>query len=431
DDREFRRSLTKIFQEEGFLVNTAATGSQAGILLGKHDYPVIVLDLKLPEGSGLDLLHDIRQASPGSQVIVVTACSDAMIRRAVLAAGALDYLTKPVKRNTLLAAAQRALACRVRGGNSKGRRATMLTIKRILFPTDFSRCADQALDHALYLARQNRAELHMLHALVPLEYDVNNPGHHFPDPAALTARLEQIASDRMKAALAGRGVDDLQVIPVQRQGISIAPTILQYVEEQDIDLIVMGTHGRRGLGHLFLGSVAEEIVREAPCPVLTIRERREPRPVDAIRQILVPMDFSEHAREALRYAQHFAGSYGAHLHLLHVFESGALPPFYTGLELAGPEMTTDRKARVERALQQLREELTATGVPVITHLLEGYAAHDIVHFAGQQGIDLIVIATHGLTGFKHLLLGSVTEKVVRHAPCPVFTVKTFGKSLVQ
>lgn len=431
DDREFRRSLTKIFQKEGFLVSTASTGSQAGALLTKHNYPVIVLDLKLPERSGLDLLRDIRQASPESKVIVVTACSDAITYRDALAAGAFDYLTKPVKRNAMFASARRALEFRERGRNLKGRRQAMLAIKRILFPTDFSRCADQALNHALYLARQYGAELHLLHTIVPLEYDANNPSHHFPDMAALAARLQQIASDRMSAALAARAVDGLQITAAQRQGISIAPTILEYVEEQDVDLIVMGTHGRRGLGHLFLGSVAEEIVREAPCPVFTIRERKEPRPVEAIRQILVPIDFSEHARDALLYALQFADSYGAHLHLLHVIETNAVPPFYIGLNISGYDSTPDLKARVEKALQQLSEELPAAQVPVTTHLLEGYAAHDIVHFAEQQAIDLIVIATHGLTGFKHLLLGSVTEKVVRRAPCPVFTVKAFGKSLIR
>lgn len=307
----------------------------------------------------------------------------------------------------------------------------MLTIKRILFPTDFSRCADQALNHALYLARLYRADLHILHVVVPLEYDTNNPTHQFPDMDAVQTRLNEMATARMNAALKEREVGDLRISQAQLQGISIAPTILEYSDDHNIDLIVMGTHGRRGLKHLFLGSVAEEVVRLAPCPVLTIRERKEPIAVEAVRTILVPIDFSEHSRDALIHAKQFAASYRAHMHLLHVIETNAVPPFYVGLNITGFDSVADIKARTEKALQQLLAETAGPQVESTLHILEGYPAHDIVHFAEKNGMDYIVIATHGLTGFKHLLLGSVAEKVVRRAPCPVFTVKAFGKSLIE
>ncbi len=80
------------------------------------------------------------------------------------------------------------------------------------------------------------------------------------------------------------------------RGFSTAPAILEYAKHNDIDLIVMGTHGRRGLGHLFLGSVAEEVVRLSSVPVLTVRERETPKPFEKMRRLLVPLDFSQHAR---------------------------------------------------------------------------------------------------------------------------------------
>lgn len=431
DDREFRRSLTKIFEKAGFQVNAASTGNQAGALLGKNAYDLIILDWRLPGKSGLDCLREIKRKSPQSKVIVVTVNSDAASYELAMAAGAFDYLCKPVKRQTIFASARRAMKYSLQELNANTRRQEMLAIKRILFPTDFSRCADQALNHALYLARQYRADLHILHVMVPLEYDANNPSHQFPDMEAVQTRLNDVASARMNAALSAREVSDLRISQAQLQGISIAPTILEYADDHSIDLIVMGTHGRRGLKHLFLGSVTEEVVRLAPCPVLTIRERKESMAVEAIKSILVPIDFSEHSRDALIYAKQFASAYGAHMHLLHVIETNAVPPFYVGLNVTGFDSVADIKARTETALQQLLAETAGPNVASTLHILEGYPAHDIVHFAEKHSMDYIVIATHGLTGFKHLLLGSVAEKVVRRAPCPVFTVKAFGKSLIE
>ncbi len=110
DDREFRRSLIKIFEKAGFQVNVAADGDQAAALLNKNHYDLVVLDLKIPGKSGLELLHEIKAKAPGTQVIVVTVYGDADSQVEVMAAGAFAYLNKPVKRNTMLEASQRALA---------------------------------------------------------------------------------------------------------------------------------------------------------------------------------------------------------------------------------------------------------------------------------------------------------------------------------
>ncbi|MGH7492834.1 MAG: universal stress protein, partial [bacterium] len=169
----------------------------------------------------------------------------------------------------------------------------MLTLKKILFPTDFSRCANQALAHALYLARQYQAELHALHVTVPPGGDPPTLTHYMVDTEEYNAQLKAMASQQMAADLKMHQTDEARITQVYRRGISTAPEILLYAQENDVDLIVMGTHGRRGLGHLFLGSVAEEVVRMARCSVLTIRERKEPMPVTTLDHILVPVDFSD------------------------------------------------------------------------------------------------------------------------------------------
>lgn len=302
----------------------------------------------------------------------------------------------------------------------------MLKIKRILWPTDFSRCAQQAFGHAVHLAREHNAELHVLHALVLLQDD----SHHLPNKEEINQQIKALASGRMTEALGALAAGDIKIKQAHVRGISTAPAILDYAKENDIDLIVMGTHGRRGLGHLFLGSVAEEAVRHAVCPVLTIREQQEPMPVDTMHRILVPVDFSAYSERALIHAKEIAASFDARLQVLHIIEEFIPPTFYMSTGAAAVTFSPELKAKTKEALLELLQDTDGPEVQADFYVLEGNAAHDIVDFAKEKKSDLIVIATHGRTGLEHLLMGSVTEKVVRRAPCPVFTVRTFGKSLV-
>ena len=109
DDQEFRCSLAKIFQKAGFQVNAAGDGNQAGELLSKAHYHLIVLDLKMPGKSGFELLKEIKTNTPEAKVIIVTAFGDATDCRQVMQAGAFAYLNKPVKREVILEFAARAL----------------------------------------------------------------------------------------------------------------------------------------------------------------------------------------------------------------------------------------------------------------------------------------------------------------------------------
>jgi len=306
----------------------------------------------------------------------------------------------------------------------------MIQIRRILFPTDFSRCADQALTHALYLAERYQAELHLLHAIVLHEDDPHNPAYHFPDIEEIYARLKENADARMINALEDLRVHELKIERAQLRYIAPAPAILHYADEKDIDLIVMGTHGRRGLGHMFLGSVAEETVRLSPCPVLTIREHKEPVSIKAIKKILVPVDFSDYAQQALTYAKELAAQYDAKLQLLHVIEEPLYPYFYVADGASIFNLIPDIEPKSEKHLNQLLEKIKGPSVPVETNVIKGRASRDIVKFSDENDTDLIVVATHGLTGIQHMILGSVTEKVVRMAKCPVFTVNAFGRTEV-
>lgn len=140
-------------------------------------------------------------------------------------------------------------------------------------------------------------------------------------------------------------------------------------------------------------------------------------------RILVPVDFSEHSREAVRAAVDLGRRYDASLMLVHVFEPAvyALPD---GCVLFTPEQLARLFNELERQLEMARQEAVQLGAArVDILLLEGFAAGEIVDCSRGAKIDLIVMGTHGRTGPKHLLLGSVAERVVRHAPCAVLTVK--------
>ena len=144
-----------------------------------------------------------------------------------------------------------------------------------------------------------------------------------------------------------------------------------------------------------------------------------------ISRILVPMDFSAHSEHALRYATALATRLGASLHLLHVVEDPATTGAWSAESMPPDlaELRTELVADAERRLRVYRGEPEHTQVPVVTTARMGLTSHTIVDYAAALNIDLIVMGTHGRTGIAHLLMGSVAERVLRHAPCPVLTVR--------
>jgi nucleotide-binding universal stress UspA family protein len=306
----------------------------------------------------------------------------------------------------------------------------MLKLNRILFPTDFSRCADQALEHAVFLAEKYNAEIHVLHAVTLFNDQPGVVNEEFEETETMIKKLEDIAEVQLNKVYDAHEDDDIKIIKAQTRGISAAPVILDYASENTIDLIVMGTHGRRGIGHFFLGSVTEEIVRMSESPVFTIREAETPTPAKAKEKILVPVDFSEHSKNALANAKEIAKSYEAKIHLLHVIEETIHPAYSLSGKSSIFDIVPNIKEDCEIRLKKMIDEIISGEVKTEIDVVSGQAANEIINFSKDNSMDLIVISTHGLTGLEHLLLGSTTEKVVRMASCPVFTVKSFGKNLV-
>lgn len=294
----------------------------------------------------------------------------------------------------------------------------MLSIRRVLFSTDFSAGATPAFPQAVSFAARHDAELHVVNV---------------PETAREPVRSLPVAANVLHEWLGPQSdatVDDLEgLTTVQRQLEPGSPPerLVAYAEGHDVDLLVMGTHGRRGIRRLMLGSVTEEVLRTAPCPVVTVRADDESEPQSGVRRILAPVDFSDAAESAVRHAEELAETYDADLHLLHVVEDVNYTSAY-GVE--SPLLPHDETvAKVEKTLGEIARE-TVADESVQVSATVGYAPWTILDHASANDIDLIVIATHGRSGLDRVLLGSVAERVLRRSPVPVFLVRPDQASLV-
>lgn len=305
----------------------------------------------------------------------------------------------------------------------------MRTPEHILIAHDFSSCSRQALKYAIELAAKTGAELHILHVEVLYSDSALPEEIHKTKAQILHDHLKQ--EIRECAESLNLFVSDLNAIRyVVLRDISAAEAIVTYSKEYHIDLIIMGTHGRKGLSRILLGSVAEEVVRTAPASVLTIREQKTfVSPGHHIKSIIVPVDFSRYSRAALHYAKELATAFEAELDVVHVIEEKLHPAFYNTGVFSIYDLEPDIEERVLGKLQEFYREVDGLNVPANFTILNGNPAKEIIHRLEEDNADMLVIATHGLTGIQRALIGSVAERLVREAPCPVLTVKSTEPAL--
>lgn len=302
----------------------------------------------------------------------------------------------------------------------------MLSIDRVLFPTDLSTGAARAFPQAAYLADWHDAELHILNVTGRHRHDYKETKRHFP--MSLETLNEWLG--RPDTPKSGAAWPDLSTLPITQEQVESsdpAARIVTYAEDESTDLVVMGTHGRRGVERMLFGSVTEEVVRNAPCPTFTVRTDAEGPPNRAVRRVLAPVDFSEASEAAVQHAREIAFTYGAEIDLLHVVEEPFYPPAYGVDPAAFP--TADVVSNVEKQLGDMAREKIGYE-HVMIEARTGDPANEILDYTEGNEVDLIVIATHGRTGLDRMLLGSVAERVLRRAPTPVFIVKPNRKSLV-
>ena len=292
-------------------------------------------------------------------------------------------------------------------------------IKNILIPVDFSDFSDKALEYALYIAEKYSAKITLFHAVVLFQDDVGEE-QRLQDYEEWVKRREETIRTQMNKNLHKAKKRGISVETAIGRGVNAADVILDFFNDKQFDLIIMGTHGRTGLKHMLMGSVSEKVVRLAPVPVLTIHRSI---PDFRLKKILVPIDFSIHSKKTVDEALWMAKSFNASIEFIHVIEQDIHPSFYaSGIESI---FQIDKCLR-DRVIDNLKEfiaEQLQGKIPVEFRVKEGKAHREIVDYAKENEIDLIVIATHGLSGLDYVLLGSTTEKVVRWSTSPVLTVK--------
>lgn len=283
----------------------------------------------------------------------------------------------------------------------------------ILVPLDGSEAAERALDPAAHLARILDREL-LLAQVLPITTWA------FATPDAFTraeAYQELLEEEELRAyayltALAERlRADGLPVTVFVTRGVT-APTLLSTVANFSAGLIVMTTHGRSGVGRVVLGSVADHIVRHGEVPVLLIRATAEDSVPACLARAVVPLDGSQVAESALHVLYPWLGRLVVDVELVRVVASGA----YGEERIAAEEYLWHQQ-------HKLTKHVPAGTTCTVTHMLHsGHAADEILR-AARQHHALVVMATHGYSGFQRLRLGSVAERVVHEAVGPVLLVR--------
>jgi nucleotide-binding universal stress UspA family protein len=280
--------------------------------------------------------------------------------------------------------------------------------RNILIATDFSECSERALSYATGAARRYGSTLHFAH-VVPINT------FYLAGFDALSVAVEQ--AGREAAAVVARLEQEHQLEGVPhhtwvRRGY-VAETLGELIARQRVDLVVVGTHGRTGLSKLVLGSVAEEIFRKSPCPVLTVGPHVPvARPGSGLKALLFATDFSADSARALPYALSAAREFGCELTLLHVLEPGE-------------EMAGDRTRR-DAVLQARLEEMLgsqAGQVQARTRIAAGDPADCIVKAAAERGAGVIILGLKAPQMFADRLPWLYAYRIVSQAPCPVLTVR--------
>ncbi|MCB0301520.1 MAG: universal stress protein [Calditrichaeota bacterium] len=290
-----------------------------------------------------------------------------------------------------------------------------MKLNNILVPTDFSKFSDKAVESAFLIAAQYNAKITLLHSIL-LFHEEGDNGLQLHEYSEYIKEKENDSRQLLKAHSDSAEEHGVKLETKVLRGFSAADSILEFVKENPVDLVVMGTHGRTGLKKWVYGSVAEKVVRLSPVPVLTTHYFEKPFRID---KILVPVDFSDYSKNAVEYAKELANRFNAELVYLHSIHNEFHPSYFAG----GAEtlLSLDPKLK-DRSMTRLKE-FAGNKHKSTCLILEGSAYHNIVDYADNNEIDLIVMATRGLTGLDHYLIGSTTERVVRLAKTPVLTIE--------
>lgn len=283
-----------------------------------------------------------------------------------------------------------------------------IALKNIVFATDFSPAAEKALPYAAALAHRFHAALHVVNATEPANYTLPPETWHAADQA------REVETKKLRALLQTSFPDTEHEVQIWEGPVS--EVISSAIGRNHADLVVLGTHGRSGVGKFLLGSSAEEILRAAPCPVLTIGTHTQPEGQWQLSEILYATDFSPASLSGAEHAIAIAREHRAHLTLLHVVEARKTDELVHESDLIESSERLLRSLVPKGALQSEPRCEVQQGVP----------AEKILEVAKQIHAGLIVLGARRALGVpgaaSHLAIATV-HKVIAQAPCPVLTVR--------
>jgi len=294
----------------------------------------------------------------------------------------------------------------------------MLEIKLILCPVDFSEFSIRAYHYALSLAEHYRAKLVAQHIVELSRYPYADYVASTGDYAEFCRALGEGGKERLREFVEKCPHDEIQPELVVQEGTA-PDCILSLAQARKTDLIVMGTHGRRGYDRLVLGSVTNRVMRKTPCPVLaicklpheSIATGEERHHGHHLNRILFCTDFSKNSELALHYAISAATEYDAELTLLHVLE-----------DAPSPARTEEAIAAVSKQLDKLIPQQERGALKIKTAVRIGKPYQQIVQLVLEAQIDTVVMGVRGRGALDLAVFGSTTYRVLQLGTCPVLAV---------
>ena len=282
-------------------------------------------------------------------------------------------------------------------------------LRNVLFATDFSQASYAALPYAVSIARHYRSNLHVAHIITPDVSGLIAP--RLID--SIRSELKAAATEKLEELIRSAGVGDINYELLVAEGV-VGDALVGMIRTKDIDLVVLGTHGRRGLRKLVLGSVAEEVFRVAPCPVLSVGLNAAEAPSEPLefKHLVYPMEMRGDVIKAAEYAISIAREYNAALTFLNIIEE--------------PSMSRDEKGWINVTAEHWFEDKI---IPQLGNVKADFVqkfgdpAAAILQCAGEQSADLIVMNIQGTHPLVSGVGPGVAHRVVAEAFCPVLTIR--------
>jgi nucleotide-binding universal stress UspA family protein len=292
--------------------------------------------------------------------------------------------------------------------------------ERILVPLDGSELAEVALPYAEELAGRLDSEVILLY-VDDLSKDQYHHMHQF--------YMQKISESVKQGATRSSGKSGVQTVQVKSEILPGHPAeeIVGYVDRENIDLMVMATHGQSGLKRWALGSVADKVVRATTRPVILIRAkgtRADVREKGIMRSVLMPLDGSKAGEAAVPFVESLASRLQAKVILLQVLARG----YEVGYDYVA---LTDRQIELDKAaatnyLSDVGAQLKKKGITVATEVRFGNIADEISKFADEIQTDMVAMSTHGRSGVSRRVFGSIAERVLREGNSPLLLVRSPG-----